>query len=152
MARRYAQRMTKSAAERYQALLKEEEPLLAEIKLNQWALEYQVEQTDPSDPVQMQRLSQFIAGHTEQIRKLEETKHKMEYDERLSWTPRQVQTFITQVALIIDAHVPTLQQKKSIAAAFEALLKNRKFAVYPDENTVIDVISNIYDPKMLIDG
>jgi hypothetical protein len=152
MAQRYVTRMEKDQALRYAELLKQEEPLKAEIALNQWALEYHIQQAQTSDPAQMQRLSTMIAGHTEQIRKLEETRHKMEHDERLSWTPRQVQNFVMAVAGIIDLYVPTVEQKKSIAGALQALLQNKKYIQYPDENSVGAVVTRLYDGALLTDG
>jgi hypothetical protein len=152
MSQRYVRRLSKNQAERYRELLRQEEPLIAEIAINQWALEQHLDsytRTGEGDEAAMTRLSTLIGGHTEQIRKLEETRHKIEHDNRLSWTPRQVQTFIMRVAGIIDLYEKDTETRRQIAAALQALVENKKFLQWPDEDMAQEVVARVYDRAML---
>lgn len=153
MTQRYARRMKASQAELYRELVKQEESLEAAIALNEWALEQHIkqwtEQADEGDPAAMSHLSTMIGAHTDVIRKLVETRHKIEHDNRLSWTPRQVQNFIMQVAGIIDLYEKDGETRRQIAAALEGLVQNRKFLQWPDEDVVEQVISRVYDRALL---
>jgi len=152
MSERYVRRLSKNQAERYRELLTQEEPLIAEIALNQWALEQHLDsytRTGEGDEAAMTRLSTLIGGHTEQIRKLEETRHKIEHDNRLSWTPRQVQTFIMRVAGIIDLYEKDTETRRQIAAALQALVANKKYLQWPDEDTAQKVVARVYNGALI---
>lgn len=152
MSERYVRRLSKSQAERYKELLTQEEPLIAEIALNQWALEQHLDsytRMGEDDDAALTRLSTIIAGHTEEIRKLEETRHKIEHDNRLSWTPRQVQKFIMHVAGIIDLYEKDVNTRRQIAAALQALVANKKYLQWPDEDMAQEVVARVYSGPLL---
>jgi len=155
MTQRYVLRMGASQAERYKQLLRDVEPLAAEIALNKWALEQHIEnwsQThDPSDQGAMEDLSRVIAGHTEEIRKLEETRNKIEQSNRLSWTPRQVQNFIMAVAGTIDLYVRDTDTRQKISGALGAIIQNRKYITLPDDADVGAYMGALYDRALLED-
>ena len=155
MAQRYVLRMGASQAERYKQLLRDVEPLAAEIALNKWALEQHLEnwtkEHDPSDEDALRALSTVVAGHTEQIRKLEETRNKIEQSNRLSWTPRQVQNFIMAVAGVIDLYVRDGDTRTKITGALGAILQNRKYITLPDSADVGAYMGSLYDQALLED-
>lgn len=155
MAQRYVLRMKESHAERYKQLLQQVEPLVAEIALNQLALELHIENWSkkhpPDDEDAMRALSTVIAGHTEEIRKLEETRNKIEQSHRLSWTPRQVQNFVMAVAGVIDMYVRDQDARGKIAASLSAILRNKKYITMPDSADVGVYMGQLYDNLLLED-
>lgn len=140
--------MTRSQAQRFRELVEQGESLRAAIAVNEWALEHHIklwtEQASEEDPKALNALSMMIGAHTDVIRKLVETQHKIEHDQRLSWTPRQVQNFIMQVAGIIDMFVSDMKVKRKIAANLESLIKNRKYIEWPQEDSAEAIIARVY--------
>jgi hypothetical protein len=99
----------------------------------------------------MEDLSRVIAGHTEEIRKLEETRNKIEQSNRLSWTPRQVQNFIMAVAGTIDLYVRDTDTRQKISGALGAIIQNRKYITLPDDADVGAYMGALYDRALLED-
>lgn len=111
------------------------EGVAGEIALCRWALTRKIADESARGYLDMEELAKYIAGFTEQIRKLVETQHRMEQSEKLAWTPRQVRAFIMQVANVIDTFVTDQDLRTRIGEEFRSIMGGRGMEMKAIEGT-----------------